>query len=123
MVLKPFQSLTQAIARSLPARRVVAAEVFSWLLVFPDRREPMFHLVLPVPLLPLTYQRPALPLFLKLPRESQENMTARAPRIPVLPTEGGLRPLAAYAASPRERPFAERREPMLHPVSPVPLLP
>ena len=105
----------------MPARRVVAAEMFSWLLVFPDRREPMFHLVLPVPLLPLTYQRPALPLFLKLPRESQENMTARAPRIPVLLSiEGGLRPLAAYAASPRERPFAERREPMLHPALPVP---
>ena len=83
----------------------------------------MFHLVLPVPLLPLTYQRPALPLFLNLPRESQENMTARAPRIPVLPTEGGLRPLAAYAASPRERPFAERREPKPHPVVPEPTPP
>ena len=41
----------------------------------------MFHLALPVPLLPLTYQRPALPLFLKLPRESK-SMTAHAPRIP-----------------------------------------
>lgn len=44
----------------------------------------MFHLALPVPLLPLTYQRPALPLFLKLPRESQKNKAAHAPRIPVV---------------------------------------
>lgn len=82
----------------------------------------MFHLALPVPLLPLTYQRPALPLFLKLPRESQENMTAHAPRIPAC-FQKGTSPLAAYAASPLERPLAERREPMLHQALPVPLSP
>ena len=79
----------------------------------------MFHLVLPEPLLPLTYQRPALPLFLKLPRESQQNMTARAPRIPAC-FHKGTSPLAAYAASPLERPLAERREPKFHHVTPEP---
>lgn len=82
----------------------------------------MFHLALPVPLLPLTYQRPPLALFLKLPRESQQNMTARAPRIPAC-FHKGTSPLAAYAASPLERPLAERREPMYHLALPVPWLP
>ena len=66
----------------------------------------MFHLVLPVPLLPLTYQRPALPLFLKLPRESQENMTARAPRIPVSSFfHKGAGPLSA--ATPQIHPLSD----------------
>ena len=52
----------------------------------------MFHLALPVPLLPLTYQRPALPLFLKLPRESQEQGGPRAAN-PCLFFKGDKSPL------------------------------
>ena len=88
--------------------------------IHPDRREPMFHLAFEVPLLPLTQNRPALPLFLKLPRESQRTRQPTRRESLLFIFKGGLRPLAAYAASPLERPVAERREPKYHPATEVP---